>query len=332
MENNVEKKFYQVNLKTIRAETLGSFSIFIKVADNIVLYHANGERVTQRVLDKLIDNKVNIVYIQENEKEFFNEYLEQNLSEIFIDPSISTLEKTEIAHYSLTNIAQSLFVKKPELKTLQLYKSTVSKITDFILEEETAIYNFIKMSSSKFKISTHSINVGMFALGHAKTLLADNPGHNIHEIASGFFLHDIGKCFVPSEIINKTQPLTHVEWKIMKQHTIQGYKLLNRFNINNEEVKTIVMQHHERHNGKGYPFGLKGDEIHLYSKICYLADAFEVLTSYRPYRPANERNMSSFDALLKLKNEMSDDFEPHFFQQFVLLFSNVNKSNLTNGK
>ena len=318
MENNVEKKFCQVNLKTIRAETLGSFSIFIKVADKFVLYHATGERVTQQVLDKL---KVNIVYIQENEKDLFNEYLEQNLSEIFIDPRISTHEKTEIAHYSLTNIAQSLFVKKPELKTLQLYKSTVSKITDFILEEETAIYNFIKMSSSKYKISTHSINVGMFALGHAKILLADNPGHNIHEIAAGFFLHDIGKCFVPSEIINKAQPLTHVEWKIMKQHTIQGYKLLNRFNINNEEIKTIVMQHHERHNGKGYPFGLKGDEIHPYSKICCLADAFEVLTSYRPYRPANESNMSSFDALLKLKNEMSDEFEPHFFQQFVLLFS-----------
>ncbi|HUT63991.1 MAG TPA: HD domain-containing phosphohydrolase, partial [Anaerolineae bacterium] len=82
----------------------------------------------------------------------------------------------------------------------------------------------------------------------------------------------------------------------------------------------------------GYPFGLKGKEIHPYSKICCLADAFEALTGYRPYRPGNKKNMSSFDALLKLKNEMSEEIDPHFFQQFVLLFSNINTSNLKNGK
>ena len=177
------------------------------------------------------------------------------------------------------------------------------------------------MSSPKFEISTHSVNVGMFALGLAKILLADNPGHNIHEIASGFFLHDIGKCLIPPNIIKKTQPLTHDEWKILKQHPSYGYKLLSKFNINDEIIRTIVMQHHERHNGKGYPFGLKGKVIHPYSKICCLADAFEALTAYRPYRSGNKKNMSSFDALLKLKNEMSEEFDPKLFQQFVLLFS-----------
>ncbi|MFC1561219.1 HD-GYP domain-containing protein, partial [Candidatus Latescibacterota bacterium] len=136
-----------------------------------------------------------------------------------------------------------------------------------------------------------------------------------------FFLHDIGKCFIPSDIIIKSQPLTHEEWKILKLHPSHGYKLLSKFNVNSEIVRTIVMQHHERHNGRGYPFGLKGNEIHIYSKICCLADAFEALTSYRQYRPANKKNMSSFDALLTLKNEMSDEIDPHFFQQFVLLFS-----------
>jgi len=328
----VENKFFPVSLRTIRADTLGSFSIFIKLADNFVLYHANGERVTREVLNKLIDNKINIVYIQKDEAKFFNEYLEQNLSKFLNDPKITVQEKAEIAHSSLTNIAQSVFVKKPELKNVKYYKSAVSKITDFILEEEEAINNFIKMSSSKFEIATHSINVGMFALGHAIILLADDPKHNIHEVATGFFLHDIGKCFIPPDILNKSQPLTHDEWKILKQHPSRGYKLLNSFNINSKAVKTIVMQHHERYNGKGYPLGLKGDEIHIYSKICCLADSFEALTSYRPYHSAEKRNMSSFDALLKLKHEMSEEFEPHFFQQFVLLFSDNITDNSENSK
>lgn len=327
MDNNSdEKKYFSINLNTIRADTLGSFSIFIKVSDNYVLYHANGENLTHEILNKLLDNKVRVVYIQKCDKESYNRYLNENLSIILNDPEISFHEKTEIAYSSITNIAQSLF-EKPDLNTLELYKSSVTKITDFILKEDEAINDFIHLSLSNFKISTHSINVGLFALGLAKILLANDPKHNMHEIAAGFFLHDIGKCLVPQDILNKTLPLTHEEWKILKQHPSYGYKLLNKFNINNEEIRTIVLQHHERKNGNGYPLGLKDNEIHMYSKICSIADAFEALTSFRPYRSKEKRNISSFKALMTLKSEMSEEFEPSFFQKFVFLFSKSFKEN-----
>ncbi len=73
-----------------------------------------------------------------------------------------------------------------------------------------------------------------------------------------------------------------------------------------DEIKTIIMQHHERHIGDGYPLGLKGDQIHTYSKICSIADMFDALTSHRPYRYAK----SSFNALQIMKNEMKKDFLP----------------------
>ncbi|MFC1541470.1 HD-GYP domain-containing protein [Candidatus Latescibacterota bacterium] len=321
MDSKEEIKYSPVKLKTIRADTLGSFSIYIKVSDNYVLYHANGEKVSQDILNKLINNNVQVVYIQKNEKDQYNEYLERNLTNVLADPAIPVKEKAEIAHHSLTNIAESLFERVPQLQTLNIYNSSVSKVTDFILGEEQAIYNLIKMSSLDFKISTHSINVGMFSLGLAKILLAKDSRYDIQDAATGFFLHDIGKSIISPKTYNKITPLTYDEWRMLKQHPTQGYKIINKYNLNNDLVKTIIMQHHERSNGKGYPFGLKGDQIHICSKICALADSFEALTAYRPYRPPNERKFGSFKALQKLKEEMSSEFSPDFFQKFVMMFS-----------
>ena len=322
MDNNsIEDKYLPINFITLRANTSVSFSIFTKILNNFVKYHPEGEQLTQEKLDKLNGDNVKTVYILKSEVKHYNNYLAKNLKNVLYDSAISTRNKAVIAHSSLTNIAQSLF-ENPDLNTLKLFKSSISKISDFILVEEEAIYNFIHLTSLNYTISTHSINVGMFALGLAKKLLGNNPKHNMHEIAAGFFLHDIGRCLIPSEIMNKTIPLTHEEWKIVKQHPIYGFKLLNKLNIDNKEIKFIVLQHHERKNGKGYPRGLKGDAIHIYSKICSIADVFEALTSYRPYRSSN-KNISSYKALLTLKNEMSDEYEPYFFQNFVQMFCNT---------
>ena len=81
------------------------------------------------------------------------------------------------------------------------------------------------------------------------------------------------------------------------------------------------MQHHERSDGRGYPRGMKNDRIHIYGRICAIADVFEALTSQRPYRSHNSNGLSSFKAFMTMKDEMKNEFDPVFFRQFVLLFS-----------
>jgi len=109
----------------------------------------------------------------------------------------------------------------------------------------------------------------------------------------------------------------------LKRHPRDGLRILAQFNEQSEPINLIVAQHHERHNGKGYPRGLKGDQIHTYSKICSIADTFDGLTSNRPYR----KKYLTFHALKIMKNEMFRYFDPEFFQKFVKLFS----SQLANG-
>ena len=155
-----------------------------------------------------------------------------------------------------------------------------------------------------------------FSIGLSKKLLNTQPGHNFKEMAAGFFLHDIGKSGIPIHILNKNGPLTYVEWEIMKKHPEKGYKILKKFDEVSNEIEIIILQHHERHDGNGYPIGLKGDQIHIYAKICMIADVFDALTSYRPYK----EKYSTFNALKIMKNEMYNNFDPKFFENFVKLF------------
>lgn len=103
-------------------------------------------------------------------------------------------------------------------------------------------------------------------------------------------LHDIGKISIPEEVLNKPGKLTDEEFEAMKQHTVIGYQMLSDLGFQDEPLvkvsREITRWHHERYDGRGYPDGLKGDEIPLSAQIASLADVYDALTSERVYKPA----------------------------------------------
>ena len=103
-------------------------------------------------------------------------------------------------------------------------------------------------------------------------------------------LHDIGKISIPEEVLNKPGKLTDEEFETMKQHTVIGYQMLSDLGFQDEPLvkvsREITRWHHERYDGRGYPDGLKGDEIPLSAQIVSLADVYDALTSERVYKPA----------------------------------------------
>lgn len=103
-------------------------------------------------------------------------------------------------------------------------------------------------------------------------------------------LHDIGKISIPEEVLNKPGKLTDEEFEAMKQHTVIGYQMLSDLGFQDEPLvkvsREITRWHHERYDGRGYPDGLKGDEIPLSAQIVSLADVYDALTSERVYKPA----------------------------------------------
>jgi HD-GYP domain-containing protein (c-di-GMP phosphodiesterase class II) len=119
-------------------------------------------------------------------------------------------------------------------------------------------------------------------------------------------LHDVGKISVSKEIINKSGPLDDDEWKIMRQHTVEGEEMLNRVGGVLAEVGRIVRSSHEGYDGSGYPDGLAGKEIPIEARIVTCCDAFSAMTTTRSYRKA----MSPEVAVAELRNCAGTQFDP----------------------
>jgi HD-GYP domain-containing protein (c-di-GMP phosphodiesterase class II) len=130
----------------------------------------------------------------------------------------------------------------------------------------------------------HSVNVTVLSLvlGTVMGLNRDN----LRKLGLGAILHDIGKLFIPKEILNKDSSLTKEEFEQVKLHSRKGYEYLRDIRNISAGALMPVLMHHERYNGTGYPEGLEGKNIHMSGRIVAVADVFDALTSNRPYRNA----------------------------------------------
>ena len=122
----------------------------------------------------------------------------------------------------------------------------------------------------------------------------------------GALLHDIGKITIPNEIINKPGPLTDEEWTIIKTHTIEGQRILEEIGGLMSEIGGIIRSAHERYDGTGYPDGLAGDAIPAESRVVFACDAYNAMTTDRPYRSAR----SPHEALDELRDNAGTQFDP----------------------
>ena len=127
----------------------------------------------------------------------------------------------------------------------------------------------------------------------------------IEDIRVAGMLHDIGKIGVPDDILRKPSRLTNSEYEEVKKHPAIGSWILNTLDLP-ESTMDAINYHHERFDGKGYPLGLKGKELSLFTQIVSLSDAYDAMTSDRPYRKA----MTHSEAIAELKKCSSTQFNP----------------------
>jgi putative nucleotidyltransferase with HDIG domain len=159
----------------------------------------------------------------------------------------------------------------------------------------------------------HCWGVVRLALEVAKEL--DLDADRQRNVEFGALLHDVGKIAVPNEIINKPGALDDSEWAIIRTHTIEGQKILEQVGGFMGEVGQIVRFSHERWDGKGYPDGLRGEEIPLEARIVSTCDAFNAMTTTRSYR----RAMSFHDAIAELAGNAGTQFDPHVVEILIRL-------------
>ncbi|MGD0885101.1 MAG: HD-GYP domain-containing protein [Thermodesulfovibrionales bacterium] len=237
------------------------------------------------------------------------------LKEAMQDKTFPPEKKVRIVYKCSLKIVDRLF-EDPREENIREAKKAFADVVDLVISNDKTSDYLLRMISHDSYTYTHSVNVGVLSVLLSKILYKGSDAHNMHELAAGFFLHDIGKVRVDPSIINKPGRLTDEEMKQMRTHAYAGYEILSETKQLSEESKIIVLQHHERFDGTGYPFSLKGDEIHMYGRICSIADVYDALTSERSYK----QKLGTFEALKVMKKEMINHFQKELFENFVLLF------------
>jgi len=132
------------------------------------------------------------------------------------------------------------------------------------------------------------------------------------EVAYGYMLHDVGKIGVPDEILNKPGPLDLQEREVMRRHPEMGMKIIEPVGFS-KATADVILNHHERWDGTGYPHRLSSEEIPLSARVFAVADAFDAMTSNRPYRPAMPRD----DALGFIRESSGSAYDPDIVDEFI---------------
>ncbi len=231
------------------------------------------------------------------------------------DMSLPPQKKSGLVRQHSITMMKSL-LENPDTQNMKEAQKGISEVVSMILTDDDTLHYLLDITSHDFYTYTHSVGVGVLGIALAKSLFKDSASHDLRALGVGFFLHDVGKVGIDPSIITKPGKLTFDEMQEMKRHPSLGFKLLHETKQLTEESKTIVLQHHERVDGSGYPKGLRGGEIHVYGRICSIADVYDALTSDRPYR----RKMPPFAALKIMQDEMINHFQKDLFQAFVLMF------------
>ncbi|MCT4509040.1 MAG: diguanylate cyclase [Tepidibacter sp.] len=191
-----------------------------------------------------------------------------------------------------------VFMYKEKLHHKQNLKKNLSKIIIDMLEKK----DFIKKD--------HCNRLEILSIKLAKAVgMTDNK---IQDISLFSKFHDIGKIGVSDSILFKTQKLTEEEFEEIKRHTEIGYRIAQSC-IDIAHIADWILKHHEWWNGKGYPFGLKGDEIPIECRILSIVDAYDSMTSDRPYRNA----LSKEEAMEELKLYSKVQFDPYLVEVFL---------------
>jgi diguanylate cyclase (GGDEF)-like protein len=198
---------------------------------------------------------------------------------------------------------------------VEIYTSILDDLKNDIEEEHidliTSIKTLISVINAKDRYTYgHVERVVMYS-----RMLADKLGLNEEEkknLIYGAYMHDIGKINISKDILNKRMGLTNEEWEILKQHPTEGVEIIKSVD-SLQSISPVILYHHERYDGKGYPENLKGDDIPYNARILTVVDSFDAMTSERPY---NKRK-SYGEAIEELKRCSGTQFDPKIAEAFI---------------
>jgi putative nucleotidyltransferase with HDIG domain len=304
---------YQIDKSLLLPDTKIDFSIFVLEGFNIKTIVEASEKSPALISDSVLNVEGDIL-IKKSDMPLYHNYINSLLKEKAVSDK---LDIKAIAIKENSKIVIKDLLDDPRSgEKIKESKSLVNNMIDCMLQNRDSIYNLLTLRGYDYYTYTHSVNVGVLSIGLGVAI--DLKKDDIEKLGIGAMLHDIGKSTISHEILNKQGKLDDIEYKIMKNHVIEGEKILRDHKEIPEESFAAVLQHHEKLSGKGYPFQLSGNNIKLFGRIAAIADCYDALTTRRPYKPA----FTPFYALSIVAKE-TGDYDPELLKVFIKMLGKI---------
>lgn len=315
--NTAEGHFFPISPLLLFPETSGEFGVYIKINDRFLLYAHPNEPFSEAQRQKLYENGVDQLWVVMREKESFESYLERHLGSILDNESLPLEKRAQVFYdVSLTIFQETFKTRLPgsiSPRHFERIQKLVTQATRF-LARGGSLKSLTSLISHDYRTYSHSVHVFVYTTAILQTY--DLEESDITGAGIGAILHDIGKVAIPREIINKPGALTSQERRIINTHPVKGVALCSRLPLSQSALHVILF-HHEKKDGSGYPAGMKGPDIPLPVKAATLADVYDAITTVRPYAPA----LTPFQALTTMRDQMPGHFDREVFKRLIQILS-----------
>lgn len=289
-------------LKTLK-ETPDGFDI---VVTDLCLGNASGIELLS-ILGKSAPLTVKIVVSGYATKEVAIDCLRHGAFD-FIEKPFSAIQVAAALERAMEHRRLVLENRRHQEHLEELVRQRNESLTDALGSLRRSYAQTIRTLAAMLDMRESQTGLHSRQVGEAVRTLGRHMGISAHKIEimeMGATLHDIGKIGIPDAILLKPGPLTEEEWHIMRSHCRIGFELLSDVPFL-QDAAELALRHHERYDGKGYPAGIKGEEICLEARIFSVADAYHAMRADRPYHPA----LSPENALLELTRNAGTQFDP----------------------
>lgn len=291
-----------------------------------------GVKLNDILLKRIRHIKIFSIYIND---EYSDNIIEEVIKPELRQKAIKTIKDTFVSfekYNTYTSKGTNSNKDSKFIQEKQKYFLSIGEIAADILDEifaqKNVLINVVDIKNLDSYTYQHSVNVAVISLIIGMQLQLSKA--ELYSLCLGALLHDIGKVFIPNEIIQKYDKLTEVEYNIVKEHSLKGYEYLKGSPDISAPARIIALEHHERINGYGYPECLKGNDINKLAKIVAIADVYDALTSDRPQRRALSPN-EALEYIMAGGGTLFDYNMVLAFSKVVVPYSEGTLVRLTNG-
>lgn len=228
-----------------------------------------------------------------------------------VQENLSAWEVFRMVYPVATRILQDYLEISASDSFLELLDEIPEVLADSLDKQNVLFYELFVITQKENTISAHCVNVGLYCLCLARELGMNRKDRA--EICRGGMLADIGKIYIPKDVMFKESELTDEDMQTIRQHAAFGKKKLSEQRRYSKTVLRMAGEHHENFDGTGYPLKLAGNEIHIAARICKIMDVFNALTSHRSYGEMK----TPLQALTLMKENIGEQFDSQLLNTFI---------------